>query len=55
MSESNTGSSIGFGNNTRYPYYYGREGRLVLDERPNNGQLINPKYQEQKKNEEVND
>jgi len=56
VSESNTGSSIGFGNNTRYPYYYGPEGRLVLDERPNNGQLmVNPKYQEQKKNEEVND
>jgi proteasome alpha subunit len=30
VSESNTGSSIGFGNNTRYPYYYGPEGRLVL-------------------------
>ena len=29
MSESSTGSSIGFGN-TRYPYYYGPEGRLVL-------------------------
>ncbi|MFL6343999.1 MAG: hypothetical protein ACJ71A_00950 [Nitrososphaeraceae archaeon] len=56
MAESSTGSSsIGFGN-TKYPYYYGPEGRLVLDERPNNGQLmINPKYQEQKKNEEVSD
>jgi proteasome alpha subunit len=29
MAES-SGSSIGFGNNTRYPYYYGPEGRLVL-------------------------
>ena len=29
MAESG-GSSIGFGNNTRYPYYYGPEGRLVL-------------------------
>ncbi|MFL6316661.1 MAG: hypothetical protein ACJ71K_10840 [Nitrososphaeraceae archaeon] len=40
MAESSTGSSsIGFGN-TKYPYYYGPEGRLVLDERPNNGRLI---------------
>jgi hypothetical protein len=56
VAESSTGSSsIGFGN-TKYPYYYGPEGRLVLDEIPNNGQLmINPKYQEQKKNGEVND
>jgi proteasome alpha subunit len=29
VAESGTGSSIGFGN-TRYPYYYGPEGRLVL-------------------------
>jgi proteasome alpha subunit len=29
MAESG-GSSIGFGSNTRYPYYYGPEGRLVL-------------------------
>jgi hypothetical protein len=51
VAESGTGSSIGFGN-TKYPYYYGPEGRLVLDERPNNGQLIVVK--EQKKNKEVN-
>jgi proteasome alpha subunit len=29
MAESGAGSSTGFGN-TRYPYYYGPEGRLVL-------------------------
>jgi hypothetical protein len=51
VAESGTGSSSGFGN-TRYPYYYGHEGRLVLDERPDNGKLI---VKEQKKNEEVND
>ena len=44
MAESGTGSSIGFGN-TRYPYYYG----------PNSFGQLNSKYQEQKKNEEVND
>ena len=49
MAESGTGSSIGFGN-TRYPYYYGPEGRLVLDENAEKGILI-----EQKKNKEVND
>ena len=38
MAESGTGSSIGFGN-TRYPYYYGPEGRLVLDEHPEKGIL----------------
>ena len=51
MSENSTGGSIGFGN-TKYPYYYGPESRLVLDETPNNGQLIVVK--EQKKNKEVN-
>ena len=49
MAESGTGSSIGFGN-TRYPYYYGPEGRLVLVEYAEKGILI-----EQKKNKEVND
>ncbi|MFL6394590.1 MAG: hypothetical protein ACJ708_08020 [Nitrososphaeraceae archaeon] len=50
MAESSTGSSsIGFGN-TKYPYYYGPEGRLVLDEFTDNGILI-----EKKKNNEVND
>lgn len=51
MSENSTGGSIGFGN-TRYPYYYGPEGRLVLDATSDNGQLIVVK--EHKKNEEVN-
>jgi hypothetical protein len=69
VSESSTGSSIGFGN-TRYPYYYGPEGRLVLVDKPNKVQLLAfqkaeehdnnkmPKLlvvKEQKKNEEVND
>ena len=52
MSENGSGGAIGFGNNSRYPYYYGPESRLVLDETPNNGQLIVVK--EQKKNKEVN-
>jgi hypothetical protein len=46
MAESG-GSSIGFGN-TRYPYYYGPEGRLVLDNNADSGLLAN------KKNKEVN-
>jgi hypothetical protein len=57
MAESG-GSSIGFGNN-RYQYYYGPEGRLVLDETPNKVQLLEmPELlvvKEQNKNEEMND
>jgi proteasome alpha subunit len=30
LSENTSGGAIGFGNNSRYPYYYGPEGRLVL-------------------------
>ena len=30
MSENAGGAAIGFGNNTRFPYYYGSEGRLAL-------------------------
>ena len=30
MSENGSTGAIGFGNNSRYPYYYGPEGRLVL-------------------------
>ena len=31
MSEDNNGSQYGFGNaGSRYPYYYGKGGRLVL-------------------------
>jgi hypothetical protein len=44
VAESGTGSSIGFGN-TRYPYYYGPEGRLVLVNVPEKDTLaINPQY-----------
>jgi hypothetical protein len=50
VSENSTGGSIGSGN-TRYPYYYGPEGRLVLDERPNNGQLIVVKAKEKQGDE----
>lgn len=51
MSE-NGGSSIGFGN-TRYPYYYGPEGRLVSDNNADSGLLV--QIREQMKNKEVND
>ena len=30
MSENGSGGAIGFGNNSRFPSYYGPEGRLVL-------------------------
>ena len=30
MSENGSTGAIGFGNNSRFPYYYGPEGRLVL-------------------------
>jgi proteasome alpha subunit len=30
LSESTSGGAIGFGNNSRFPYYYGPEGRLAL-------------------------
>ena len=30
MSENSSGGAIGFGNNSRFPSYYGPEGRLVL-------------------------
>ncbi|HJT47304.1 MAG TPA: hypothetical protein VJ729_03910 [Nitrososphaeraceae archaeon] len=45
MSKNSSTGAIGFGNNSRFPYYYGPEGRLVLDNEPEKDTLaIKPKY-----------